>query len=147
MNSNRIKKWTIIGTSAALGVSLSTGIAYAATNAPEPTHPTPQQAVTNTTQHQISSRHDLAPRIAHSTNSAHRRDHWMDRDQYRDRTRYPSADRHDRYWGEHRNGCRDDHHAYRPGRHVEYRYHANRNGAWETMGHHGAEYGHGWGDH
>jgi hypothetical protein len=153
MNSNRIKKWTIIGTSAALGVSLSTGIAYAATNTPGPTHPTPQQTVTNTTQHRTSSPGDLGPRFAHSTKSTHPRDHWMDRDRRRDRTPYPSADRHDRYRGDYRNGCRDDHHADRPGRHTEYRYHADRNGAWMPMGHHGTDHGHGngwgngWGDH
>ena len=151
MNSNRIKKWTIIGTSATLGVSLSTGIAYAATNTPEPTPPTPQQTVTNTTQHQVSSRHDLAPQIAHSANSARPRGHRMDRDGYGDPTSPPSAGRHDGHWGEHRDGCRADHRAdhraFGPGRHAEYRYHANRNGAWETMGHHGTGQGHGWGDH
>lgn len=147
MNSNRIKKWTIIGTGAALGVSLSTGIAYAATNTPGPTHPTPGPTVTNSVQHRNSSPGDLTPRIAQSQNSAHPRDHWMDPDRYRDRTPNPAAGRHDRYRDDHRDGCRDNHHADQRGRHTEYRYRANRDGNWESMDHQGTNHAQGWGDH
>ena len=125
MKSNRIKKWTIIGTGAALGVSLSTGIAYASAHPQEPTHPTPQPTVTDTTPHRTSSP-DLAPRVAHSTNNTDPGDHSMDRNRYHDRTPAPSADQQNR---------------------TEYRYHADRHGAWEGMGHGGTDHSHGWGDH